>query len=84
MKAIQTKYLPASNVRGSRIKAWAEGWGSVTIPYPHEASHSETYAKAAIALCNKHGWKGTLISGGLPDQSGEVFVMLGSDTFEVK
>ncbi len=37
MQAIKTKYIPATAVHGSRIKAECER-GSIFIPYPHELS----------------------------------------------
>lgn len=67
MKAIQTKYLPATNSRGSRIKAWADGHNNVTIPYPHELSGAEVHRAAAKALCDKLGWDREFITGGLPN-----------------
>ena len=83
MKAIKTEYLPCTNTRGSRIKATAEGVKPLSIPYPHELSGSAVHAAAAVALCKRMGWTGTLVSGGLPDQSGEVFCFLQSDRFEI-
>lgn len=41
MQAIQTKYLPATNYRGSRIKATCER-GSLTIGY----SEAEDYVQS--------------------------------------
>lgn len=52
MQAILTKYLPATNVRGSRIKAICDR-GSLTIPYPHELSGDAVHIAAADALCAK-------------------------------
>ena len=83
MKAIETKYLPATNTRGSRIKAYAEGVKSFTIPYPHELSGTACHAAAALALARRMGWKGTLVSGGKADQSGEVFCFLESEQFPI-
>lgn len=54
MIAIQTKYLPASNTRGSRIKAWTSSGFSVTIPYPHDLSHEAVHFEAVKALVTKH------------------------------
>lgn len=65
MKAIRTKYLPPSNVRGARIKASDMDGNSVTISYPHEFSGEATHAEAALALCRKLGWSGTLLGGAL-------------------
>lgn len=78
MQAIQTKYLPPTNSRPSRIKAWCDA-GSLTISYPHEAGPGEPAALvAAKALVKKLGWDtehyGDLIGGGLPNDSGYVFV----------
>ncbi len=65
MQAIATKYLPATNTRGSRIKATCKG-GSVTIGYPHELPTGEPCHRAAAnALCHKMGWTGSLVSGGV-------------------
>ena len=77
MQAISTKYLGATDYRGSRIKATCEG-GSVTVPYPYEARMgAEAHAVAALALCEKMGWAGTLIAGGT--QTGYVFVFAASE-----
>jgi hypothetical protein len=76
MQAIITKYLSATNSRGSRIKATCEA-GSITIDYPHELSGMAVHAAAAKALVEKLGWGhahyGDLMGGGLPSQ-GYVFV----------
>lgn len=49
MQAIQTKYLPATNTRGSRIKATCER-GSITIDYPHDLSGDEVHREAVRHL----------------------------------
>lgn len=49
MQAIQTKYLPATNTRGSRIKAFCER-GSITVPYPHELSGDAVHRYAVTQL----------------------------------
>lgn len=67
MKAILTKYIPATATKGSRIKAIAEGVKPLTIDYPHELSGDAVYRKAAEALRDRQGWKGELICGGLPN-----------------
>ena len=67
MKAIQTRYLGPTNYRGSRIKAFAEGVKSLTIPYPYELSGDAVHRKAAEALCDRMGWAGDLACGGLPN-----------------
>jgi hypothetical protein len=75
MKAIFTKYLPCTDTKNSRIKAFAEGVGSVTIGYPHEFHGEKAHAQAALALARKIGWTGTLLGGGGPENfPGYVFV----------
>jgi hypothetical protein len=64
MKAIVTKYLPASNSKGARIKASDSDGNSITVSYPQEC-HTELEASrtAANALCEKMNWKGNMVSG---------------------
>lgn len=68
MQAIITKYMPATNIRGSRIKATCSS-GSVTIPYPYELSGQAVHRAAADALVAKlfPGTTAPLLGGGLPD-----------------
>jgi hypothetical protein len=59
MIAIHTKYIPCTNTRGSRIKAYTTGWGDrkgfeVTISYPHEHSYELCHFQAVKALVKKH------------------------------
>lgn len=76
MKAIQTKYLPATGRRGSRIKAFDADGNSITLPLDHGLNQDARHRQAAEALRDKMGWKGELIQGGLKD--GEVFVFAHS------
>lgn len=80
MQAITTKYLGATNFRGSRIKATAES-GSITVDYPHEFSGVNAHAVAALALMVKLGWTGDLIGGGTKD--GYVFVFAADSVFRL-
>lgn len=52
MQAIETKYLPATNFKGSRIKAECDR-GSITIDYPHELSGDDVHRLAVQKLCEK-------------------------------
>lgn len=72
MKAITVIYLPATNTRGSRIKAYTEGNNSITISYSHELSGEAVFKEAAIQLCQKMNWPTELIGGGI--KGGYVFV----------
>ena len=80
MQAIQTKYLSATNSRGSRIKAFCAA-GSLTIPYPHELSGQAVHRKAAEALAAKLGWTEphypALLGGCLPN--GEYAFVFNND-----
>ncbi len=67
MKAIQVKYLSATNTRGSRIKAIAEGVKPLIIGYDHALSGEAVYRKAAMMLCDKYNWDGELVGGQLPN-----------------
>jgi hypothetical protein len=59
MIAIHTKYISASNSRGSRIKAYTAAHGDfkgfeVTISYPCELSGVECHFEAVKAFVVKH------------------------------
>ena len=82
MKAIECKYYGPTNTRGSKIVASDSDGNKIAIPYPHELSGTDVYARAAIALCRKMGWKGTLVSGGL--KKSEVFCFVDSDKYDIE
>lgn len=68
MKAILTKYLPATNHRPSRITAFDGNGHRVTISYDSNLDHhEEPHRKAALALCKKMDWPGVLVGGGTKD-----------------
>lgn len=52
MQAIITKYLPATDTKGSRIKAQCAR-GSLTIGWPHEYEEERAHRYAAVALTEK-------------------------------
>ena len=54
MVIIKTKYLPATNTQGARIKATANGF-SVTIGFPYDLDEAHAHYSAVMALNNKHG-----------------------------
>ena len=83
MQAIQTKFLPCTNFRGSRVKAWCEA-GSVTVSWDYALSVEENHTKAAQALVEARGWTGgnygTLVGGCLPAPChGYAFVFTGKE-----
>ena len=53
MVIIKTKVLPATNYRGCRIQASANGF-KATISYPHEFSYEACHFEAVKALVAKH------------------------------
>lgn len=53
MKTIQVKYLGPTDHRDTRYKAWAEGWGSVTISRDSSLSDHENERLAAEKLLEK-------------------------------
>jgi len=53
MKAIQTKYLPATNTKGSRIKAFTNDF-NVTIPFDYSLNDEQVYFKAVKELVKKY------------------------------
>ena len=76
-QAILTKYLPATNTRGRRIKATCER-GSITVPYP-EGSGDVPHITAARLLrekfikedaekygSNHNPWAAPFVCGGIP------------------
>jgi hypothetical protein len=72
-QAIETKYIKATNTRGSRIKATAWG-GSVTIGYDYALDTDGAHKAAADALIAKMGWSGTFAQGGNVKGDGYYFV----------
>ena len=75
VQAIETKYLPATNIKGGRIKATAWG-GSATIGYPHALNTDDAHRAAAMALVDKmgDGWQGEWAQGGNAKGNGYYFV----------
>lgn len=77
MKAITCKYLPPTNTKPSRIKAYDMDNNQVTINYQSADSSSgdtyRVYERAARALCDKMGWNIEIVGGGIKD--GYVFVL---------
>ena len=82
MQSIQTKYLPSTDTRGSRIKAKCAR-GSITIPFPHELTGDAIHRAAVLALVTRfldedqakgtpretNFWNREFISGSLSDGS---------------
>jgi len=72
-QAIETKYIKATNTRGSRIKATAWG-GTITVGYDYALDTDGAHKAAADALIAKMGWTGTFAQGGDVKGDGYYFV----------
>ena len=83
MKAIITMYQGPSNTRGARIRAHEPDGKSVTVSYDHGLSAERNHGAAAVALCKKLGWTGTLIQGGLKGRE-NVFVFSTGERYPVR
>ena len=81
MKAILTKYLGPTSRRGSRVKA-SDGDNAVILGWRDEWDSEGNHDAAAIALCRKLKWGGTLCRGGLRQSgqdTGNVYVWVNAD-----
>lgn len=81
MKAILTKYIPATEKRGSRIKAYDSDGNSVTLPF--NSSLIFPHREAAEALVAKMKWGPVILAEG-GTNTGSVFVMLCPDTLQIE
>lgn len=81
-KAIGTKYIPPSNTKSSRVKAYAEGGHSVTFAWSHDLNADGNHTKAAQALAEKMGWRGRYFRGGMPNGTGFVYVHIGDNRYD--
>lgn len=81
MKAIRTKYTGPTDTRGARIIASTEDRNRCSIPYPHELNQTEAHAFAARTLCEKMGWDGEMVGGGLGNDMVWVFTSEFSPRF---
>lgn len=75
VKAIFTKYIGPSNVRGARVKATDEDRNSVTLSWDHALDSLDNHRAAAEALIKKMKWNPTrIVPGSL--KAGYVWTML--------
>ena len=90
MQAIVTKYLGATNYRGSRVKATCEA-GSLTRSWDDALDPEQNHDAAAVALADKLGWRegwhGDMVRGCLPGGRGNAYVFrghIGAETVSAK
>jgi len=62
MQAIQTKFIPCTNNRPSRLSARCEA-GSIVVPWDDGLSPFENHTRAAKALLAKLGWDYSIQTG---------------------
>jgi len=55
MIAIHTKFIPASNTKGARIKAYTSTGKQATVSYPYEKSYELAHFEAVKALIENNG-----------------------------
>lgn len=80
-KAITTRYYPATNTLGAKIKATDSDFNSVTIPRESlDGDMDKAHRQAAQALADKMGWEGEMICGSL--KGGYVFVFVNDQLEE--
>lgn len=70
MQVIRTKWVPTTNTRPSRVKAWCDA-GKHVLSWDYGLSPEGNHAAVARALRDRLGWQehGTLIGGGQADGS---------------
>lgn len=81
MQAIHTKYIPASNVKGSRIKATSDNGHSVIVSFDDSLNGHLVHFEAVKALVAKHKltWDiSNMCYGGSSDGKGFTFVFCDS------
>ena len=78
MKAIFTKLLPCTNFKGSRVKAYDSDGNQKTLSWDHAGNTDDNHQAAAVALCHKMRWFGTLVRGS--HKNVEVFVFIETFT----
>jgi len=81
MLAIHTKYISASNTKGSRIKARSDNGHSVIVSFDHSLHGHLVHFEAVKALVAKHklNWDiSNMCYGGSSDGKGYTFVFCDS------
>jgi hypothetical protein len=71
-QAIVTKFIPHTNTHGARISAKC---AATRIFVPYYYGNKDPHAIAADTLARKLEWYGEWFAGGIPDGSGDCFVM---------
>ena len=83
-QSISTRYLGATNTRGSRVRAKSSSGLSLTVSWDDALGTDDNHLAAAQALAVKLGWPGRWVAGGAEDVKGNVYVNDDGDGFTVK
>jgi hypothetical protein len=86
MQTITTKYLGATNHRGSRIKATTSSGISKTVSYDDELNAIPNHKRAVHKLNEQLNWSGEMVQGS-PNDSGDSYIWVfidGSDRIKLK
>jgi len=85
MPTISTRYLPPTNTKGARVKAWITnhtGGPSVTVDYH---SHDKPHEAAALMLAQGMTYKGKFFyAGPTDDGKGDIFVYYPCLAFDTR
>ena len=83
-QSVSTKYLGATNYRGSRVKASSSSGLSLTMSWDDALDSDANHSKAAQALAAKLNWYGRWHAGAALDGKGNVYVNDDGDGFSVE
>ena len=89
MQAIVTKYIPATNTRGSRIKAQCDA-KTIIRDWPARLNMEDAHTFVAVQLVRELGWAGESYGGrmmraGMPQKGSHyayVFILTGGKSAE--
>jgi len=84
MQAIQVKSLPATDFKGTRVKAWIYGKESLTQSFNHDLEHYGNHCECAYNLALKLGWNCKFVGGALPNGDSAFVIVESNTTLEVK
>lgn len=79
MQAIQTRFIGATNTKGSRVKAFTEGFPrGITVGYEYAASVEGAHDAAFLAFVRARGWFGLWARGASADKRGNTYVCIST------
>lgn len=76
MQAITVKFYGPTNATGSKYVARSASGVSASVQSDDALSADANRDAAALALCKKLGWSGSMVSGGLNSKGDTVYVFV--------